>query len=136
MPNDDAKAQLSEVKRLRARGMVGCTLKLVRRYLSTHPKHGVVWLYYADALFELARYKEALAALRLATPLCPPDKLQLIYFCSVQIPGAAADCEKGYAEMEALSREMLDAVRFPARRIGIDERSPYYDGRSRLPLRG
>ena len=80
MPKHDAKAQLSEIKRLRARGMVGCTLELVRRYLAAHPKHGVVWLYYADALFDLARYKESLAALRRATALCPPDKLQLIYF--------------------------------------------------------
>jgi tetratricopeptide (TPR) repeat protein len=80
MPGDETIAQFREIKRLDARGMVCCTVELARRYLAAHPKHGVVWLYYADSLYRMARYTEALAALRHALRLCPPKKLHLVYY--------------------------------------------------------
>jgi tetratricopeptide (TPR) repeat protein len=79
MPRDEAKTQFREIKRFDARDMVCCTVELARRYLADHPKHGVVWLYYADSLYAMARYAESLAALRRAVRLCPPKKLHLVY---------------------------------------------------------
>lgn len=79
MPRDEAKAQFREIKRYDARDMVCCTIELSRRYLAAHPDHGVVWLYYADSLYAVARYPEALTALRRGLRLCPPKKLHLVY---------------------------------------------------------
>jgi tetratricopeptide (TPR) repeat protein len=79
MPRNEAEAQFREIKRFDARDMVCCTVELARRYLAAHPKHGVVWLYYADSLYAMARYPEALAALRRGLRLCPADKLHLVY---------------------------------------------------------
>src|SRR5947209_11525770 len=79
MPRDEAKAQFREIKRFDAQDMVCSTVELARLYLAAHPKHGVVWLYYADSLYAMARYTESLAALRRAVRLCPPNKLHLVY---------------------------------------------------------
>ena len=80
MPRDEAKAQWREILRFHNRGMVGCTVELARHYLTAHPKDWVVWLYYADALCDMARHTEALAALRRAIRLCPPKRLHLVYY--------------------------------------------------------
>ena len=80
MPRDEAKAQLREIQRFRRAKHVGCTVELARRYLAAHPKHCVVWIYYADALYDMARYTESLAALHRAVRLWPPKKLHLVYY--------------------------------------------------------
>lgn len=73
------KPSFARIKRFDARDMVCCTVELARRYLAAHPKHGAVWLYYADSLYAMARYTESLAALRRAIRLCPSKKLHLVY---------------------------------------------------------
>ena len=80
MPRDEAKAQLREIQRFRRAKHVGCTVELARRYLAAHPKDCVAWIYYADALCDMARHTEALAALRRAVRLFPPKKLHLVYY--------------------------------------------------------
>ena len=80
MPRDEAKAQLREIQQFRRAKHVGCTVELARRYLASHPKHCVVWLYYADALYDMARYTESLAALRRAVRLWPSKMLHLVYY--------------------------------------------------------
>ena len=85
MPRDEAEAEFRKIKRFDARDMLCCTVELARRYLAAHPKHGIVWLYYSDSLYAMARYTEALAALRRGLPLCPPKKLHLVYYRFGQI---------------------------------------------------
>jgi tetratricopeptide (TPR) repeat protein len=62
--------------------MVASTALLAARYLAARPVKDFpwpFWLYYADSLYAMARYTEALSALRRATRLCPPIKLYLVY---------------------------------------------------------
>ena len=58
--------------------MVCCTQTLAARYVTQFPDHGVAWLYYANSLYSVARYTEALSALRHAVRLCPPNKLHFV----------------------------------------------------------
>lgn len=80
MPRNEAESKFREIKRFHARNMPSCTLELAQRYLAAHPQRGVVWLYYADSLCAMARYNEALAALRRGLRFCPPKKVHLIYY--------------------------------------------------------
>ena len=79
MPPNNSKAELRALQRLEARHMVASTVLLAKRYLAAHPEHGVVWLWYADSLCAMARYAEALSALRRAARLCPVANLYLVY---------------------------------------------------------
>jgi len=71
---------LREIQRCDARNMVASTVELAKSYLAEFPDHGFIWLYYADALRAMARYTEALSALRRARSLGPPTKRHLVYF--------------------------------------------------------
>ena len=79
MPRDETTAQFRAIQRLDARDMVASVVLLAGRYLADHPDHGVIWLYYADSLCAMARYSEALVALRRAAKRCPSAKLSLVY---------------------------------------------------------
>jgi tetratricopeptide (TPR) repeat protein len=79
MPRDDTEAHFRAIQRLDARDMVASTVFLAKRYLAAHPDHGIIWLYYADSLCAMARYSEALSALRRAVRLCPAEKRYLVY---------------------------------------------------------
>jgi tetratricopeptide (TPR) repeat protein len=76
---NDAEAQFRLIQRLDDRDMIASTAFFAKRYLAAHPDHGVVWLYYADSLCAMARYPEALSALRRAARLCPVAKRYLVY---------------------------------------------------------
>lgn len=56
-----------------------CVIITMRRLLDNLPDHGPGWLCYAIALRSLARYKEALVALRRAEQLAPQTMLRLVY---------------------------------------------------------
>ena len=79
MARDKKQARFREIQRCDARDMVGCTVELARRYLRDDPYRGVVWLYLADSLSAMARYDEALQALRRAVRLCPEEKKALVF---------------------------------------------------------
>jgi tetratricopeptide (TPR) repeat protein len=62
--------------------MVAWTVELTKRYLVANRHKDFpwpFWLYYADSLCAMARYTEALSALRRAARLCPPKRLNLVY---------------------------------------------------------
>ncbi len=80
MLRDEVKAQLRELQRCDARDLVSSAVELARRYLAVRPTHWFVWLYYADSLCAMARYAEALSALRRALRLCPANKRHLVYY--------------------------------------------------------
>lgn len=60
------------------RDMVCCTIELAKRFVSDYPEFGPGWLCYGASLYQVARYKEALVALRRAARLCPPESLHLV----------------------------------------------------------
>jgi tetratricopeptide (TPR) repeat protein len=78
MPRDERKLRLREIERLEERGHTASVIAATARYLADYPEHGFMWLSYGIALYELARYPEAQAALRRAARLCPPEKLHLV----------------------------------------------------------
>ena len=53
--------------------------QLREAYLRIYPDHAPMWVSYGVGLVELARYEEALAALRHAIRLCPADRLSIPY---------------------------------------------------------
>ena len=61
-----------------SRGMVCCTLSLARRYVVDYPRDGFGWLLLGISLCAVARYTEALSALRAASRLCPPTQVHLV----------------------------------------------------------
>ena len=79
MPRNETKAQLREIERSHARDTFAGTVELARTYLASHPKSWDVLYYYGCSLYELARYTEALAALRRAARLCPPTVLHIVH---------------------------------------------------------
>ncbi len=79
MQRNGTEAEFRAIKRLDARDMVASTVLLAERYLAAHPEHGVVRLWQVDSLCAMARYSEALSALRRAARLCPAAKLYLVY---------------------------------------------------------
>jgi tetratricopeptide (TPR) repeat protein len=80
MPRDEAKAELAAIHRCDAHDLVSSTAELSERYLVARSTHWFVWLYYADSLSAMARYSEALAALRRGLRLCPPNRRHLVYY--------------------------------------------------------
>src|ERR1700684_2975732 len=78
MPRENSKKQWQAIKKVDQQDMVCCTLELAKRYLADYPRHGSVWLCYAKSLYAVARYKEAIAALRQALRYCPPDKVHFV----------------------------------------------------------
>jgi Flp pilus assembly protein TadD len=77
MPQNQINARFRELKKLYFNNMVSSSMELPRRHLSDFPE--IVWLYYSDSLFDLARYSEAISALRRGAKGCPPKKLYLVY---------------------------------------------------------
>ena len=79
MRPDNRTTQFRKIERLHARNMFACTVNLARRYLAAYPRDGLVWLYYAKSLRSMARYSEALSALRRATRWWPSARLAWVY---------------------------------------------------------
>jgi tetratricopeptide (TPR) repeat protein len=59
--------------------MPACAVAIAKRYLDEYPNHAVAWLSHGISLYSIARYPEALAALRRAARLCPPEKLHIVH---------------------------------------------------------
>ena len=78
MPFDESEKLWRAVKRFDRQDMVCCTQTLAKRYLANCPDRGPAWLCYGIALYAVARYTEALIALRRAARLCPPTKLHIV----------------------------------------------------------
>lgn len=79
MPRDEKKARFDQIDKLYKQEKPAALIVLARSYVADYPDHGFVWLLYGEALSELARYSEALPALRRALRLCPPDKRHIAY---------------------------------------------------------
>lgn len=79
MPRDEKKARFDQIDKLYKQEKPAALIVLARSYVADYPDHGFVWLLYGEALSELARYSEALPALRRALRLCPPDKHHIAY---------------------------------------------------------
>jgi len=80
MPLDEREKQWRAIKRFDQQDMLCCTRTLTERYLAEFPDHGAAWFRYGISLYALARYSEALPALRRAARLCPPNKLHLVQY--------------------------------------------------------
>jgi len=78
MPSNEREKRWRAVKKFDRQDMVCCTQTLARRYLADFPDHGPAWLWYGASLYAVARYTEALTALRRAARLCPPAKLHFV----------------------------------------------------------
>jgi tetratricopeptide (TPR) repeat protein len=78
MQTKEAEKQWRAIMRFDHQDMVCCTLTLAKRYLAEFPDHGFAWVWLAISLSRVARYPEALSALRRAARLCPPKKLHLV----------------------------------------------------------
>ena len=80
MPLDEREKQWRAIKRFDQQDMLCCTRTLAKRYLAEFPDHGAAWFRYGISLYALARYSEALTALRRAARLCPPSKRHLVQY--------------------------------------------------------
>jgi len=78
MPHDERKKQWRAIRRFDLQDMPSCERTLAKRYVANFPERGAGWLCYGVSLCEVSRYTEALAALRRAARLCPPNKLHLV----------------------------------------------------------
>lgn len=85
MSRDQSAAQWQEIQRLYGRDMVASTAHLAQRYVADNPKCAIAWLYLGASLGQIARYSEALGALRRAARLFPPGKRCLVYFHFAQL---------------------------------------------------
>jgi len=80
MPLDKREKQWRAIKRFDQQNMRCCTQALAKQYHAKFPDHGAAWFRYGISLYAVARYSEALAALRRAARLCPPNKLHLVQY--------------------------------------------------------
>ena len=80
MPTDERKKQWRAIKKFDQQDMVCCTLALAKRYLADFPDRGAAWLCFGVSLYAVARYTEALTALRRAARLCPPKYIHLVQY--------------------------------------------------------
>ena len=80
MPADERKLRMRAIKRFDRQDMVCCMQTMAKRYVADFPDRGAGWMWYGISLYAMARYTEALAALRRAERLCPPDKLHLVQY--------------------------------------------------------
>jgi len=78
VPPAIAKARLLELRQLHERDWIASTAEAARRILADHPRRAIAWLRLGDALRRMARFPEALAALRKALRLGPPEKRDLV----------------------------------------------------------
>ena len=60
-------------------GKTMCAIELGQQYLRNYPKDGAAWLLMGDLLTGIARYEEAIAALRKAMRLAVPEHLDMAY---------------------------------------------------------
>lgn len=75
---EEREKQWRAIKRFDQQDLVCSTQTLAKRYLAEFPDHGAAWCRYGISLYAVARYSEALAALRRAARLCPPTKVHLV----------------------------------------------------------
>ena len=78
MKENDFERRIKEVERADKRGLGSCGLELAALLVKDFPDRGRAWFEFGTALYPVARYKDALAALRRALRLCPPKSRHLV----------------------------------------------------------
>jgi tetratricopeptide (TPR) repeat protein len=79
MKQNDSKKRLREIEKADKGGHTACVMELAKRFVVDYPGKILGWYYLGRSLYGMARYKEALAALRRLGPLLPPKKQHPAY---------------------------------------------------------
>jgi tetratricopeptide (TPR) repeat protein len=79
MKQSDFKRRLKEIERADKRGLSMCSIELATQLVADYPDHGRAWFELALATYPIARYSDALSALRRGLRLCPPGKRHVVY---------------------------------------------------------
>lgn len=73
------KQRFRQLQAVVNQGLNACIIELAQEYLQDFPKHGVVWLYYGNALADFAMFKEARVAFLKAIKYMKPEHLSFPY---------------------------------------------------------
>jgi tetratricopeptide (TPR) repeat protein len=68
----DFKRRIKEIERADKRGLGSSSIELATLLVKDFPDRGRAWFEFGTAIYPVARYGEALSALRRALRLCPP----------------------------------------------------------------
>ena len=79
MKQSDFKQRLREIERADKHGLASCSIELAFRLVSDFPDRGRAWFELALATYPVARYDDALCALRRGLRLCPQNKRHIVY---------------------------------------------------------
>jgi len=74
----ERKEQIQKIRDAEEQGLTAYVVMLCRDFLACNPDHAATWHTKGIALVELARYREAERAFKMALELCPDDKRQIV----------------------------------------------------------
>jgi len=78
MKQSEFKRRLKEIERADKRGLGSCGIELAVRLVKDFPDRGRAWFELGTSIYPVARYHDALSALRRALRLCPPKRRHLV----------------------------------------------------------
>ena len=79
MKQIEFKRRLKEIEQADKRGLSSCSIELASRLIRDFPDRGRAWFEFALATYPLARYVDAISALRRGLRLCPRSKRYIVH---------------------------------------------------------
>src|SRR5258707_529211 len=78
MKQNDFKRRIKEIEHADKHGLGSCGIELATLLVKDFPERGRAWFEFGTAIYPIARYNDALTALRRALRLCPPKRRHVV----------------------------------------------------------